>query len=416
MSRLLATLHDPWMALCLAHALSEELSAVITYGDAAWAARFEALGVPFLLVPFPDEATTLRLLADDRVAAFIAEEPSRLLSFKPSRRLEQRAAELGATLALPPASIAQRLENKLTLRQLAAEAGIVPAPGPSDPVGLPPQAKVTVGPQITLEGLRELVGAPEDESVVVQSPRGFMGRKTWSVGDETEWDSLVQELNRRPVKVSRFISGRPGTINAVVDSAGTVLCTAPIVQVTGDPRLTPYRLGSCGNDFTWRPSPSPEDGPYELARRLGPVLAMHGYRGHFGLDFVVQDLGEQKARTWLIEINPRLTASMALYSAWRPVLARAHVAVLDGSELRSTGELPPLGGGQLILHNLGDQPSSPLTASETGLPVGGHTLPATACVWPQATTEVAPGGTRGRLVRKGAVVNHDGALLMSLRN
>jgi len=409
--RLLATLHDPWMALCFAHALGDELDGVATFGGEEWAARFAQLGVPAVLAPVADEATTMGLLGHPAVAAFVQRAPSLLLCFKPSRRLEERAAELGATLASAPASVAQRLENKLTLRSLAAAGGILVDPAPEDPVGLPAQSKVTVTGELSLAQLRGVIGASTGEPVVVQSPRGFMGRKTWAVHDDADWDSVRSQLDRRPAKVTRFVRGRPGTLNAVVDAAGTVLCTAPIVQVTGEPHLTPYPLGSCGNDFTWRPAPHPRNGPYELARRLGPALADAGFVGHFGIDFVVEDRGFAPARTWLIEINPRLTASMALYSAWRPILARAHLSVLAGSELRSTGELPPLLGGQLLVHNLTDGPVAPLGALEAGAPVAGSAMPTETQLWPQVTSSVAPGGTRGRLVRVGAVVADDGALL-----
>mgnify|MGYP000392117559 CR=1 FL=1 len=37
----------------------------------------------------------------------------------------------------------------------------------------------------------------------------------------------------------------------------------------------------------------------ELVRRLGPVLASRGYRGHFGIDFVVEDSASGPV-TWLI--------------------------------------------------------------------------------------------------------------------
>jgi hypothetical protein len=409
--RLLAVLHDPWMALCFVHALGSELHGVVTYGGPEWAPRFAALGAPAVVLPPPTEATSLGLLEPGPGADRVAEEPCRLLSFKPSRRLEERAEELGASLALAPAVLAQRLENKLALRELATQAGIVSAPGPDDPVGLPPQRQVRVTGATGLPDLRAAVGAAGEEAVVVQSPRGFMGRKTWAVADVAAWETVREELAGKPAKVTRFVAGRPGTLNAVVDCAGTVLCTSPIVQLTGIPELTPYPLGSCGNDFTWRPSPHPGDGPYELARRLGPVLAARGYRGHFGLDFVVEDRGERPARTWLIEINPRLTASMALYSAWRPILVRAHLLAIDGGELRATGELPPLRGGQMILHNLGDAPCPPLSAAEAGVPDGDGDLPDATRLWSQVTTEVTPGATRGRLVRRGAVVGDDGALL-----
>ncbi len=419
MSRLLATVHDPWLGLCLALALGERLHGVITYGDSATGARLDAAGVEATLVPPPREATTINLLADPTAAAEVARVPgTRLLVFKPSRRLEERAAQLGASLAHPAASIAQGLENKLALAAIAAEAGIPGEPGAerssSEPgaerIGLPAQAKIRVADSLSLLELRAKVRT--DGDVVVQSPRGFMGKRTWRVADSHDWREVQATLRGRPAKVARMVEGRPGTVNAVVDHTGATLVTAPIVQVTGEPALTPFAMGSCGNDFTWRPAPHPGRGPEELVRRLGPALAARGFRGHFGIDFVVEDCPGGPV-TWLIEINPRLTASMALYSAWCPVLAEAHLDAVSGSALPQRGALPPVEGGQLIVHNVGTTQGEPLYESEAGRREGSGALPSTEpCLWPHVATQVEPGGTRGRLVIPGAVVGAAGDLVV----
>ena len=412
MSRLLASVHDPWLGLCLALALPNRLDGVVTFGDDATAARFAGAGVAATLAPRPAEAGTVALLADPAVAAEVARVPgTRLLVFKPSRRLEERAAELGASLAHAPASIAQGLENKLALAAIAEEAGIPTSPG-VDRIALPEQAKIRVTPSLDWPALCAAVRAPG--AVVVQSPRGFMGNRTWRVADAAGWEPLRSTLGGRPAKVARLIDGRPGTVNAVVDHAGATLVTAPIVQVTGVAWLTPFRMGSCGNDFTWRPAPHPGGGPAEIVRRLGPVLAARGYRGHFGVDFVVEDTAAGPV-TWLIEINPRITASMALYSAWRPALAQAHLEAVEGRELSVRGALEPLRGGQLIAHNLGATTAAPLDEAEVGRVTGGSALPTgEPHLWPQAATSVEPGGTRGRLVVPGAVVDAAGDLVVSL--
>lgn len=390
---LLATVHDPWLGLCLGIALGERLERVVTFGDATHAAVYADAGVPVVLVPRPPEATTLSLLGTDEAVAAIP-KGARLLVFKPSRRLEERAAALGASLAHSPASIAQGLENKLALEGIAAEAGIA----------LPAQRKIRVRDDLSFDAL-----SPDGAPVVVQSPRGFMGKRTWRVSSAAEWAPVRATLRGRPAKVTQFVTGRPGTVNAVVDHAGATLVTAPIVQVTGEPWLTPFPLGSCGNDFTWRPLPHPGDGPATLVQRLGPVLAARGYRGHFGIDVVVEKTPGGSV-TWLIEINPRLTASMALYAAWCPVLAHAHVDAVSGEALPQTGELPPVRGGQLIVHNTTDGVQLPLSGEDVGLVVGG--LPADQRVlWPHVATRVEPGGTRGRIVAPGVIVDAAGDVL-----
>jgi len=327
--------HEPWDALALARLLG---APVATFGSEPVRRAFADAGLDPILVPAPAELTTRALLEEPRVAEAVAAEPSLLLCFKPSARLEARAAQLGARLALAPARLAQGLENKLALAGLAAEAD----------VAIPAQLS-GVPARLSWDEVTSRLGP----DLVVQPPRGFAGRKTWRVRDEAGWSAIAAELGRRTARVAAWADGRPGTVNAVVDRDGRVLVTAPIVQVTGDPRLTPYRLGSCGNDFTWRPLPHPGDRAEEAAERMGLVLASRGYRGHFGLDFVFD--GDELL---LIEVNARLTASFGLYSTLQPALLEAHLTALRDEPIEP-GRLPPLEAGQLIRLHTGPDPVAP---------------------------------------------------------
>lgn len=371
MTRLLAALHDPWMAICLATARPG--LAVATFGDARHAALLAALTDDALVLPPPEVATTQALLDDERAAAFIAATPSLLLSFKPAARLEARAAALGARFALPPAALAGALENKLRLTELA------------EGIALAPSLAFEAADRVSWADLTAL-----GPSVVVQSPRGFAGRKTWPVQDPATWEALRHELGPRPIKVTRRLAGRPATVNCVVDRHGAVLSSAPIVQFTGVPWLTRQPLGSCGNDFTWRGPTDPADAVAAIAARFGAALARRGYAGHFGLDLLVGD------EVVLIEVNPRLTASFALYSGWRPALLDAHLAAVDGGAIEP-GALPPLAGGQLLSHPVPGGPGEALAADRWLPPsaVRGET------VWPAAAVADGDQGLRGRLVGRG---------------
>jgi predicted ATP-grasp superfamily ATP-dependent carboligase len=306
-----------------------------------------------------------------------------IVCFKPSTRVEKAAEALGARPALAPARIARRLENKLLLPELAAAAN----------VRIPHQTRVEMTPDSAWPTIVGSVGA----DVVVQSPRGFSGKRTFRVGSEERWIVLRTALQGRPVKVAEYVAGRPGTLHAVVDWAGRVVVSAPIVQVTGEPALTPYPLGSCGNDFTWRPAPHPGAAPAKIAEAMGPVLAERGYRGAFGLDFVVPGPDEAV----LIELNPRLTASFALYASWCPRLLDDHLTALAGDDLEPA-RLQAIPGGQLLVHQLKGS-GAPLEA-EDGDPE----------VVPHPALEVTQGGVRGRLITRGAVVLGDGTLGMSV--
>ncbi len=385
MSRLVLVLHDPWMAVCLATARPGV--PVATFGGSDERQRLETLTDRAVVIAPGDDPSTRALLAHPEVAALVAEQPSRLLSFKPNKRLEEAAAALGATYALPPAALAGGLENKLALARLAADAG----------VDVPRQAT------IRLQGTWADAAPGLRRPLVVQSPRSQSGNRTWEVDDERGWDALVVALPGRPARASEFVRGRPGTLNAVVDHRGAVLVTAPIVQVTGVPWLTPYALGSCGNDFTWRPTPHPGEGAFVLAERLGAELARRGYRGHFGVDFVLGPDGPS-----LIEINPRLTASFALYAAWEPALLDAHLSAVAGEDIAAR-RLPPLAGGQLIATNV---TSGSLPALD-----GDGALPGTLegdTVW-SGDGDVAGGGRLARYVTRGEVVDASGELVPGWR-
>ncbi|MEE2830459.1 MAG: ATP-grasp domain-containing protein [Myxococcota bacterium] len=354
--------HDPWDALCLAEALPGRR--VATFGGDRQRELFSALGLEPILLPAEGKLQTTTLLADPRV------DPGdeRVICFKPSARLEA----FGYRLAHAPATLAQGLENKLKLREIAAEAGVLIAD----------QDRARVG-DASFDELVERFGLP----FVAQSPRGHAGGRSYKVDHPSVWTKVEQELTGRPVKVASWVEGRPGTSNAVVDSEGRVLVSAPILQLTGEKDLSPNLLGSCGNDFHWRPTPHPGTAAEELAEALGPALAARGYRGHFGIDWVYD--GE---RCTLIEINARLTASFGLYIREHPDLLHAHLEALEGSAIRG-GRLTPFEGGQLVAYNLTDQPASPLEG---------------AGCWPHPGKNIAAGAKRGRMIVDGPVVDAGG--------
>lgn len=383
---------DPWMALCLSQAT--DCAGAVAFGGPLHREHFAALSTPACLAPPPARLTTAALLEDPDVARFVASRRQPLLCFKPSRRLEEQAEALGVSLSAAPAAVSLGLENKLRLAELAQRAGLL----------VPKQGRVDRAGEQRYADLVATWGA----GFVAQSPRGFAGSKTWRIEHEAQWTALQPVLGHRSARFSSFVKGVPGTVNAVVDRLGTVVVTSPIAQLTGVPWLTRHPLGSCGNDFTWRQHPDPGDAPAQMAEALGPVLAEEGFFGHFGLDFVTTE-----GRCLLIEVNPRLTASFAVYSAWRPVLLEAHLAAVAGTRLEAR-RLEPLEGGQCIAHNLNDDSAAPVKTGPEEPLLPADLAPGTTTVWP-APGPVQTDGTRGRQVFRGPGINAEGRWLPSWR-
>lgn len=385
----LALLPDAWMAWLISRLLPD--SAVATFGFGPERDRLR--GDRHVVVPPVGDQSAVELLNDPAVRALI-DKGTEVLTFKPSRRVQDGVQALGGHVLLAEAALARGLENKNLLPTLAREAG----------VEIPTQASYARAEALDFVALRERFGAP----FVAQSPRGFMGRRTFAVYSEEQWSTLRQELGPRPVKIAALVRGRPATVNAVVDHAGACVVTAPIVQVTGVPWLTPFPLGSCGNDFCWRGGPDPGEGPAIVAERIGAAIAARGYRGHFGIDLVVED-----GRSWLIEVNPRLTASFALYSAFQPRLLDAHLHAVRGDRIEAA-RLQAFDGGQLIVHHLTEDPGEPIAGGP--FPIGVHpdTLVGTT-LWPYPGPVVPFAGTRARLITRGPVVDAAGELLTPWR-
>jgi len=332
--------------------------------------------------------------------------------FKPSHRLESLAAASGWRLLGPPAGLARRWENKVAFRERAAALGLHQPPGMAVEAGT------------GFADVADRLGLP----FVLQAPHGYSGARTVLVGDENAFDAARASLRAPRLRAASFVIGRPLTLNACVTARG-VAASAPFVQVTGEPGLTRHGLGSCGNDWSWPGLVSLDLSAYRrAARAVGEALAEEGYRGLFGLDFVQPyDHGEP----WLIEVNPRLVASVSLHAQLElrdgrvPLAARHLMALLDptADALPLDAHEGPLMGGQLIIHNLGAESRSWARSTPagawSGTPTGadeGHAgllrqLPPLACLLlpPPEGRRVAAGAEWGRVQCPQGVTNAAGA-------
>lgn len=137
------------------------------------------------------------------------------------------------------------------------------------------------------------------------------------------------------VSVSPYVSDAiPLNVGATV-AEGTVTVHHASVQLIGIPSCTTRPFGYCGNDFGAAGDlPSPVlDAVEESTRTIGTWLGRHGYRGTFGVDFLVRD-----DVPLFTEVNARFqgsTAASARLSVERglPCLLVEHAAVFLGVPL-----------------------------------------------------------------------------------
>ena len=216
---------------------------------------------------------------------------------------------------------------------------------------------------------------------------------------ESAWPRSSDHL----VAVGPYLGGAlPINVGAVVHDTNTVSLHPGSVQLIGIPGCTRRAFGYCGNDMA--AFAKLDKGCIrqvdKAVREIGCWLGQEGYRGAFGVDFLLD--GDH---LYFAEVNARLQGSTALSSALASESGHVDIVLdhlsamlsLKPAEILSLvdwcEELPP--AGQIIVHNLQDQQVK-LTHSE-------H-------LWRLGKSEFEP-----QLVPQQDILIDQGAILVRLR-
>lgn len=265
------------------------------------------------------------------------------VSQNPAKALPRLAARLGVPCSVVGWEEFERFGSKATLHRAVGALGL---PGAG-------------GQWLRLGGAKYGELAQRFGSrFVIQLDHGNTGNGTAFVRDERSYAAAGERFAGKDVWVAPHIGELSLNINAVATGAGTAV-GYPSVQVVGHSELRSKPGVHCGNDFS-----AAADLPAELresvreqTERLGNWMAGQGYRGLFGLDYVVD---EASGRPCVVDLNPRWQGSTSLETQaalrqGRLPLAAAEVAMRAG--VMSEGELMemaetfflPLEGSQIFL-------------------------------------------------------------------
>ena len=283
------------------------------------------------------------------LSAFLSSRQQSLdiLAYCSTEGLEELAVQSSAQVRILAARafLKRSFDNKITLRAVLPALGIEPVPGHVARLG-----------SINLQEVDRSYGIP----FVVQCPIGASGSDTHVITTEAQFESLQNASPDQDVIVSEYIRGLSPNVNAVV-LADAILLSYPSIQLIGTHDCTDWPTRYCGNDFSATQSlpKSTIRRLWKQAGRIGDWLRQNGFRGLFGVDFVMDEAG-----LYPVEVNPRFQGSthvLTLLHIMRgePPLALAHVLEF----LKRSGEtfnvrLPlssvepePLQGSHLILYS-----------------------------------------------------------------
>ena len=142
--------------------------------------------------------------------------------------------------------------------------------------------------------------------LVVQSQFGWAGKNTFS---SNNWAEIKNKIAiNTTVKFSPYIKGYSLLNNCCLTSKGLIQ-SPPALQYTGVKPFTNNPFTTVGRQW---PSLAPKniiEKIYGVTQDFSLIINKMGYKGFFGLDFMVEN-----DQVYLLECNPRLTASFAFYN------------------------------------------------------------------------------------------------------
>jgi predicted ATP-grasp superfamily ATP-dependent carboligase len=214
-----------------------------------------------------------------------------IISFKPSSKIDFLCQKYNWININNPGPLNRLLEDKIKFNQLCNENNIPTIPSTIDTFN---QENFIKYQQVF------------NQKLVIQSHFGWAGNSTFS---ENNWDNLKDKIPLNSiVKFSPFLSGYSLLNNCCLISLG-VIQSPPALQYTGLSPFTKNPFTTVGRQWPALASVEVTEKIRNLTQKFSDIIKNLNYRGFFGLDFLVHN-----DEIFLLECNPRLTASFAFYT------------------------------------------------------------------------------------------------------
>lgn len=242
---------------------------------------------------------TGEILAHPLVQEYIEKNAGNLkpniLFFKPSKKIETICREKGYRALGNSPELNQRFEDKVSFYRLCQSWNLPHPPG-----------EIKILKKCHYQDLSSRYG----RKLVIQFGHGWAGNTTYFVRGESDFIKLQAKFPEREVRITRFIKGRTILNNACV-TGEKIFISPPALQITALKGFTQNPGGTCGRQWPARLEKKIRDKIEEYSQIIGEKMRDSGYRGYFGLDFLVE---EGTDKVYISENNARLTASVPLYT------------------------------------------------------------------------------------------------------
>ncbi len=265
---------------------------------------------------------TLRILRHEKSREIIGSlENPYLLFYRITESIRMVCKKNGWKMIGNPPGIMR--DNKRDFRAMLESLGLEPVPG-----------EVVKTDGIDYGKISKKYG----KRIVIQAFSGSGGKGTHFVFSGKDLETVRKKLKgETEVLVARFIEGPSPSLTGCVTRHG-ILSTNLQHQLLDIPEVMNPGVGSgvfCGHDWTSSDFPGEvNEQACEYAERIGKHLGSLGYKGIFGLDFV---LDRERGKIYPVELNPRLLGSFPVLTMIQlengePVLMGFHLLEFMGIE------------------------------------------------------------------------------------
>lgn len=226
----------------------------------------------------------------DYIISKAQKHPIVIIPFKPSAKISKLCQNHHWILASNPPHLSRLLEDKISFFSLCQKNRLPLLP-----------SSVDLYTPKNLKFYHQKYG----DSLVVQTHFGWAGQSTFL--SNTHVAPKIEP--KTTVKYSPLLPGYTLTNNCCLTHQGLIQ-SPPALQLTGLKPLTDNQFSTVGRQW-------PCLAPIPIMEKVNKItddfsrliLQPLGYRGFFGLDFLISDNSP-----YLLECNPRLTASFSFYT------------------------------------------------------------------------------------------------------
>jgi len=214
-----------------------------------------------------------------------------IIPFKPSAKIDFLCKKFSWICAANNHKINRNLEDKLIFTQICKTNNLPQIPSSIDKFNQKNFLKYQ---------------NKYNPKLVIQSHFGWAGKSTF-LGQKWEDVNNKIPLNTK-VKYTPFINGYSLLNNCCLTQKG-VIQSPPALQYTGVKPFTNHPFTTVGRQWPSLAPTNITEQIKKITQDFSQILIKMNYKGFFGLDFLVS-----QNQVYLLECNPRLTASFAFYN------------------------------------------------------------------------------------------------------